>query len=85
MSQPHPYYNRDSYAEFVASEGIPVVEAFAVDCRTVDVAPWPRMGGKGAYVHLAGRGDFVSAYLMEIPPGGQLERQRHALDRAADA
>ena len=77
MSQPHPYYNRDSYAEFVASEGIPIVEAFAVDCRTVDVAPWPRMGGKGAYVHLAGRGDFVSAYIMEIPPGGQLERQRH--------
>lgn len=76
----HPYYLRDSYAEFLGREGVPVVEGFAVDCLTLPLEPWPRLGGKGAYVHLAGRGEFLSCYVAEIPPGGQLEMERHLCD-----
>ncbi len=75
------YYLRDSYREFLASEGIPVVEGFAVDCLTLPLEPWPRLGGRGAYVHLAGRGELLSCYVAEISPGGQLEPERHLFDK----
>ena len=67
----NPYYLRDSYAEFLATEGVPVVEGFSVDCLTLPLEPWPRLGGRGAYVHLAGRGEFLSCYVAEIPPTSQ--------------
>jgi gentisate 1,2-dioxygenase len=74
------YYLRDTYREFLASEGVPVVEGFAVDCLSLPLEPWPRLGGRGAYVHLAGRGELLSCYVAEIPPGGQLEPERHLHD-----
>ncbi len=80
MTRPDPYFHRDPYLEFVASEGIPLVEAFSVDCLSLELEPWARLGGRGAYVHLAGRGDFVSTYVVEIPAGGHLEPERHMHD-----
>lgn len=74
------YYLRNPYSDFLASEGVPVIEGFAVDCLTLPLAPWPRLGGKGAYVHLGGRGEYLSCYVAEIPPGGQLEPERHLYD-----
>ena len=76
----NPYYGVFPYHDFVKREGIPVVEAYAVDCHTVALEPWERLGGRGAYVHLAGRGDFLSAYVVEIPPGGQLNPEQHMHD-----
>jgi mannose-6-phosphate isomerase-like protein (cupin superfamily) len=69
----------DTYLDWTASEGVPVVEGFGFDLRTVEVAPWPRMGGSalGAYVHLKGRGDFVNTVVCELPAGGQTDPQRH--------
>ena len=75
-----PHYQIDSYLEFVKSEGVPLIEAYAVDCLTQPLEPWPRLGGLGAYIHLAGRGDQCSCYLAEIPPGGQLKPERHLHD-----
>jgi quercetin dioxygenase-like cupin family protein len=74
------YYGRDPYTEFLKTEGVPVVEAYSVDCVNMDVEPWPRLGGRGAYVHLAGKGDYLSAYVAEIPPGGQLNVEQHLHD-----
>jgi uncharacterized RmlC-like cupin family protein len=77
-----PRYLIDSYLEWVRAEGIPVLEDFAFDLRAVETAPWPRLGGgsRGAYVHVAGRGDFVNAYVLELPPGTETEPQRHLFE-----
>src|ERR687887_2198453 len=72
----------DSYLEWVAGEGLPIVEDFGVNLLAVETAPWARMGGtaRGAYVHLKGRGNFVNAHVCELPPAGQNEPQRHLFE-----
>ena len=75
------YYNRSPYREFLATEGIPIYDEYSVDCNTVAVEPWERLGGLGAYVHLTGRSDFLNAYIHEIPPGGQTNVEQHMFDK----
>ena len=72
----------DSYLEWASREGIPLLEDFGLDLLAAPTAPWPRMGGegRGAIVHLKGRGDFVSAFLVELPPGGRTDPQRHLFE-----
>ena len=63
----------NSYTDFVRGEGIPVIHGFAIeDLKTVELAPWARKGGRGAYVNLEGTGGTNDAYVSEIPPGGSL-------------
>ena len=76
----NPYYGVFPYRDFLKTEGIPVVEAYSVDCRTVALEPWERLGGLGTYVHLAGKSDYLSAYVVEIPPGGELKPEQHMHD-----
>lgn len=56
---------------------MPIHEGFGFDLLQLDTAPWPRLGARGALVLLEGRGDFVDCQLVELPPGGQAEPQRH--------
>ncbi len=72
----------DTYREWVAGEGVPVLEDFGFDLLGVETAPWPRMGGgaRGAYTHVKGRGDFVNAYVCELPPASQTDPQRHLFE-----
>jgi mannose-6-phosphate isomerase-like protein (cupin superfamily) len=74
------YYQLDPFRDFLKSEGIPIVEDYSVDCLTLPLEPWARLGGRGAYVNLTGRGDFCSVYVAEVPPGGQLNPERHLHD-----
>lgn len=67
----------DAYAEWVAGEGVPVIEDVAVDLLAVETAPWPRMGANGAFVHTHSRGDLCSLYVCDVPPGGATSPQRH--------
>ncbi|MCH7481932.1 MAG: hypothetical protein IIC95_02715 [Chloroflexi bacterium] len=76
----NPYYGVFPYRDFLKTEGIPVVEAYSIDCHTIAVEPWERLGGLGTYVHLAGKSDFLSAYVVEIPPGGELKPEQHMHD-----
>ncbi len=68
---------RDPYLEWAKAEGVPVVEDFAVDLNQVATQPWSRMGVPGAFVHLKGRGDFMSLFVIDLPPGGKCVPQRH--------
>lgn len=68
---------RDPYLEWIAQEGLPVVEDFGVDLLGVGTRPWPRLGARGAAVHLKGRGDFCSMFLYELAPGAATAPQRH--------
>ncbi|MFN0071650.1 MAG: cupin domain-containing protein [Chloroflexota bacterium] len=74
-------YQVDSYLNFVKSEDIPIYDVYAVDTLTVELEPWERVGGLGAYIHLAGRSDYLSCYVSEIPAGGHLKPERHAFDK----
>lgn len=69
---------KEYYPEFQKEEGIPVYTGFYFsDLRTVEVKPWFRMGGLGAYVNLLGEETMAGNYLCEIPPGQSLKPQRH--------
>ena len=73
----HPKMLLDPYGAWAAAEGVPVTEDFGVDLLAVATAPWPRFGTDGAIVHLKGRGDFMSLFVVDLPPGGKIARQRH--------
>ncbi len=75
-----PKYLLDPYGDWVAGEGVPVVEDLGVDLLAVETAPWPRFGAGGAIVHLKGRGDFVAVFVLDIPPGGKTEPQQHLFE-----
>ncbi len=70
----------DSYLEWLQHEGIPVVEDFGIDLFKVETKPWPRLDINGAAVHLKGRGDFVSMFLLDLPPGAASSPQRHVFE-----
>jgi mannose-6-phosphate isomerase-like protein (cupin superfamily) len=65
------------YQQWQQQEGVPVYEAYYVESLyTLELAPWERKGGAGAYVNLAEQ-DEDDAMVMEIPPGGQLNPEHH--------
>jgi mannose-6-phosphate isomerase-like protein (cupin superfamily) len=70
----------DTYLDWIKNEGIPIVEDFGIDLLTVDVKPWARLGARGAYTLLKGRGDFLDTYVLEIPPGGETTPQKHLFE-----
>jgi len=66
------------YAKYQEAEGIPVYRGFAIeDLRTLELAPWARKDAKGAFINLDGTGGTNDAYVLEIPPRGQTNVQRH--------
>ena len=68
-------YLIDSYLDWSRQQGIPVIEGVALDLNSIETAPWPRLGGgcKAAFVHLRGRGDFISLQVIDIPPGARTD------------
>jgi uncharacterized RmlC-like cupin family protein len=70
----------DPYLDWAQGEGPPIVKGLGVDLLAVGTEAWPRMGTDGAFVHLQGRGDFVSVFVIDIPPGGKTEPQQHLFE-----
>ncbi|HWP27512.1 MAG TPA: hypothetical protein VNL39_14330 [Xanthobacteraceae bacterium] len=67
----------DPYLSWAEGEGVPIIEDFGVDLLKVATGPWPRFGIDGAIVHLKGRGDFVSVFVLDMAPGATTEPQKH--------
>jgi gentisate 1,2-dioxygenase len=67
----------DCYLNWLAAEGLPVTEDFAVDLLSVETVPWPRYEARAAAVHTSGRGDFLNMFVVDLPPGGASSPQRH--------
>jgi uncharacterized RmlC-like cupin family protein len=82
MKDDHPKLLLDPYMTWSAKEGVPVTEDFGVDLLKVPVAPWARFGVDGGIVNLKGRGDFVSMFVLDLPPGGKTEPQKHLYEEA---
>ena len=70
----------DPYLAWVENEGVPVTEDFGIDLLKVPTAPWPRFGVAGGVAHLKGRGDFISIFVLDIPPGGKTAPQQHLFE-----
>ena len=66
------------YEDWALEEGIPIQDGSHVeDLRAITLAPWARKGGAGALLHHEATPSSNNCYVCEIPPGGQLEPQRH--------
>ena len=66
------------YEKFIEQEGVPIIRGLGVyDVRALDLGNWPRMGGKGAYLELDGLQNRNGIYVVEIPPGGALNAEKH--------
>jgi mannose-6-phosphate isomerase-like protein (cupin superfamily) len=76
-----PIARVNTYTQFRDSEGLPAVHGFAVeDLRILDLAPWGRKGGRGAYVDLEGAGGTSDTYVCEIPAGGALNPEHYLFE-----
>ena len=75
-----PRFLFDPYLDWAGKEGIPIVEDFGVDLLKVETAPWGRLGTNGALIHLKGRGDFVSMFVIDLDPGAKSAPQRHLFE-----
>ncbi|MFQ5902203.1 MAG: hypothetical protein ACE5JO_00780 [Candidatus Binatia bacterium] len=70
-----------TYESWIRQQGIPIIEGFGIkDFRDIARAPWPRTGGKGAFIQLRGMEGFTGMYIAEIPPGGSLNPEKHLYD-----
>jgi len=67
----------DAYLDWVHKQGVPIIEDFGIDIRTVPVAPWARYGMNGAFCHLKGRDDYISIFAFELPPGAKSAQLKH--------
>jgi uncharacterized RmlC-like cupin family protein len=72
----------DPYLDWIKREGIPVHEDFGLDLLRLETRPWTRFGVNGAIAHVKGRGDFMTVFLLDIPPGGRTSPQRHLFEHA---
>src|SRR5579862_425300 len=65
------------YDYWLEVEGVPVYRGnYVEDVKTMELGPWARMGGKGAYLALADQ-QITNGYVVEIPPAGSLNPERH--------
>jgi hypothetical protein len=71
----------DPYLDWTAVEGVPVIEGYGVDLLAAEVKPWPRFGLDGAIIHLKARGDFVTLFLYDLPPGQASAPVRHLYEQ----
>lgn len=69
---------RTAYEKWIEGEGIPVVEGYGVtDVQQLELAEWPRAGGKGAYIQLTGLEGITGLYVGEIAPRSGLKLEKH--------
>jgi oxalate decarboxylase/phosphoglucose isomerase-like protein (cupin superfamily) len=72
----------DPYLDWAAGEGVPISESFGFNLLELDTKPWARFGCQGAIAHVQGRGDFMTVFVLEIPPGGSSAPIKHLYEEA---
>jgi oxalate decarboxylase/phosphoglucose isomerase-like protein (cupin superfamily) len=69
------------YTRWVAAEGLDIVSGhFVPDLRALELKPWPRRGGAGAFINHDASRTSNDCYVCEIPAGGQLAPQRELFE-----
>ena len=70
--QPTPY---DAYME---AEGIPVFRDLGISkVQNLPLFPWKRRGGRGHFIQLYGTEGKWGCYVIEVPPAGALNPEKH--------
>src|SRR5262249_57843768 len=73
---------KSPYEQFMQEEEIPVVKGIGVyDTRELELRPWKRLGGRGAFLDLGGLGGVKGMVVVEGPPGGALDPEREMYER----
>jgi len=68
----------NTYKQWQKEEGLPVIRGLYVkDLQQIELGPWERRGGWGAFINLDGSGDLNDGYVCEIAPGKSLQPDRH--------
>ncbi len=66
------------YDEFMDSEGIPCFRDIGIgNVLNLPMEPWKRKGGRGTYIQLHGTESKWGCYLVEVPPRGELNPEKH--------
>ncbi len=69
---------KTTYVRWLRREGIPVIEGYGIeDVRDLELTPWSRTKGKGAFIQLYGMQGLTGMYIAEIPPGAALAPEKH--------
>ena len=67
-----------AYERYIREQGIPVYEAAGFhDVRELDLKPWDRLGGNGAFLVPDNTIDLMGMHVLGIPPGKALNPERH--------
>ena len=70
------------YDSFMEAEGIPVYRGIGVRrVQDLPLEPWKRVGGRGSYIQLYGTEGLWGCYVVEVPPGGALNIERHLYEK----
>ena len=73
---------KSNYDRFMESEGIPVYRAIGIRrVQDLPLAPWARLGGRGSYIQLYGTEGLWGMYVVEVPPGGALNIEKHLYEK----
>ncbi len=71
----------DSYDLWQKEEGVPVYGGFYIeDLKAIELGPWERKGGKGAFVNLEGTGGVNDMHVVELAPQGHSAPERHVYE-----
>ena len=66
------------YDIFMESEEIPCFRDIGIgNVQKLPLKPWKRKGGKGTYIQLHGTESKWGCYLVEVPPRGALNPEKH--------
>jgi len=66
------------YDRFMEDDGVPVFRGVGLrSVKDLDLKDWPRMGGRGQYIQLQGTEGKWGCYVVEVPPGGALNPEKH--------
>ena len=70
---------KTGYEQFMDEEGIPIYAGIigVHNVRELDLKPWARLGGNGAFLYLDSLEGIKGMYVLEIPGGGMLNPERH--------
>jgi quercetin dioxygenase-like cupin family protein len=70
------------YDSFMEAEGIPIYRGIGVRrVQDLPLEPWKRLGGRGSYIQLYGTEGLWGSYVVEVPPGGALNIERHLYEK----
>lgn len=72
---------KTSYELWMEEQGVPAVETYGVNVRDLALGPWPRRGGRGAFVQLRGMEGMTGMEVVEIPPGKALDPDKHLYEK----